>query len=92
MLGTKRDQQPKIQPAHRSRSGVAVSFVSAASEAHFRLIEKRHGIRLEREVLPGFEPSATAPLVPTSGGGVKGKRKSKKDRLREAKVYSATSS
>jgi len=37
-------------------SGVAVSFVSAATEAHFRLIEKRHGFRLEREVVSGFEP------------------------------------
>jgi ATP-dependent RNA helicase RhlE len=37
-------------------SGVAVSFVSAAVEAHFRLIEKRHGIRLPREVIAGFEP------------------------------------
>jgi superfamily II DNA/RNA helicase len=38
-------------------SGVAVSFVSAASEAHFRLIEKRNRFRLERERLPGFEPA-----------------------------------
>jgi ATP-dependent RNA helicase RhlE len=37
-------------------SGVAVSFVTADVEAHFRLIEKRHGIRLVREVLAGFEP------------------------------------
>jgi len=66
-------------------SGVAVSFVSAASEAHFRLIEKRNRFRLERERLPEFEPTATTPLPPRPGaGGVKGTRKSKKDRLREA--------
>jgi superfamily II DNA/RNA helicase len=41
-------------------SGVAVSFVSAGAEAHFRLIEKRHRIRLPREVIPGFEPVETA--------------------------------
>ena len=35
-------------------SGVAVSFVSAASEAHFRLIEKRNRFRLEREKVRGF--------------------------------------
>jgi ATP-dependent RNA helicase RhlE len=64
-------------------SGVAVSFVSAATEAHFRLIEKRQRCRLEREQLPGFEPIASA--TPTRRtGGVKGKRKSAKDRLREA--------
>ena len=78
-------------------SGVAVSFVSATAEAHFRLIEKRNRFRLEREQLPGFEPTATAPTTerlarespagtPASPGtgGVKGKRKSKKDKLREA--------
>ena len=42
-------------------SGVAVSFVSAATEAHFRLIEKRNRFRLEREVVSGFEPRARAP-------------------------------
>ena len=66
-------------------SGVAISFVSAATEAHFRLIEKRHRCRLKREQLPGFEPAATAPTTMSQRtGGVKGKRKSKKDRLREA--------
>jgi superfamily II DNA/RNA helicase len=65
-------------------SGVAVSFVSATTEAHFRLIEKRNRFRLERETLPGFEPTATAPLSPGPGtGGIKGTRKSKKDKLRE---------
>ncbi len=36
-------------------SGVAVSFVTPNAEAHFRLIEKRHGIRLAREIIAGFE-------------------------------------
>lgn len=35
-------------------SGVAVSFVSPATEAHFRLIEKRNRFRLERERISGF--------------------------------------
>lgn len=65
--------------------GVAVSFVTADGDAHFRLIEKRHGLTLEREVIPGFEPAETI-LPPEPGnGGIKGKRKSKKDKLREAK-------
>ena len=71
-------------------SGVAVSFVSAATEAHFRLIEKRNRFRLEREQLPGFEPTATPPTPASPGtGGVKGTRKSKKDKLREAASRSA---
>jgi superfamily II DNA/RNA helicase len=66
--------------------GTAVSFVTADSEAHFRLIEKRNGIDLPREVIGGFEPTEVAAVVPAvpSTGGIKGKRKSKKDKLREA--------
>jgi len=74
-------------------SGVAVSFVSASTEARFRLIEKRHELRLIRETIAGFEPVETA--VPVTGpageaatGGIKGKRKSKKDKLRERAVRS----
>jgi len=66
-------------------SGVAVSFVSAATEAHFRLIENRNHFRLARERLPGFEPTVTTPTPASAGtGGVKGKRKSKKDNRRAA--------
>jgi ATP-dependent RNA helicase RhlE len=66
--------------------GVAVSFVTAASEAHFRLIEKRHQLDVPREEIAGFEPTeAIAAAAADAGtGGVKGKRKSKKDKLREA--------
>ena len=73
-------------------SGVAVSFICAdapGSEAHFRLIEKRQGQRVPREQVTGFEPAAVLPaavsaVLPDANGGIKGKRKSKKDRLREA--------
>jgi ATP-dependent RNA helicase RhlE len=65
-------------------SGVAVSFVTADGEAHFRLIEKRHGLHLGREQIAGFEPTDVAAPVLDAFGGVKGKRKSKKDKLREA--------
>jgi ATP-dependent RNA helicase RhlE len=68
-------------------SGVAVSFVSADSEAHFRLIEKRQRISVPREQVAGFEPiEIMVPNAdyPSSNGGIKGKRPSKKDKLREA--------
>lgn len=67
-------------------TGMAISFVSADTEAHFRLIEKRHRLRIERERIAGFEPTITEPVAPARDphGGVKGKRKSKKDKLREA--------
>jgi ATP-dependent RNA helicase RhlE len=64
--------------------GMALSFVTADTEAHFRLIERRHGLSLPRERLPGFEPTEKATPVLDVHGGVKGKRKSKKDKLREA--------
>jgi len=70
-------------------SGLAVSFVSADTEQHFRLIEKRQGLRVARERIAGFEPkdvAAEAVVAETAPGtgGIKGKRKSKKDKLREA--------
>jgi superfamily II DNA/RNA helicase len=72
--------------ARAGARGMAVSFVSAASEAHMRLIEKRHDLRLPREQVAGFEPVETAPPVRADAGtgGVKGKRPSKKDKLRAA--------
>ncbi len=71
------------------KSGVAVNFVSASSHAHFRLIEKRNGLDIPREQVPGFEPvEIEAPANPT--GGIKGKRKSKKDKLREARGEAPT--
>jgi superfamily II DNA/RNA helicase len=74
--------------ARAGAKGLAVSFVSAATEAHFRLIEKRQGQRVPRERVAEFEPEESAPppsaADPTGVGGVKGRRKSKKDKLREA--------
>jgi superfamily II DNA/RNA helicase len=67
-------------------AGVAINFVSASTHAHFSLIEKLHGLALEREQIAGFEPRETeapAPLVAPDGGGIKGRRKSKKDKIRE---------
>jgi superfamily II DNA/RNA helicase len=80
---------------HAGESGVAVSFVSADTEAHFHLIEKRNDIALPREQVAGFEPKETAAPVAiasvtdTVNGGIKGKRKSKKDKLREAAARAA---
>ena len=84
--------------ARAGESGVAVSFVNADTEAHFRLIEKRQGLRVPREQVPGFEMTQTEPTAPPAlrnpltdpkgTGGIKGKRKSKKDKLREAAARS----
>ncbi|WNG61483.1 DEAD/DEAH box helicase [Archangium gephyra] len=71
--------------------GTAVNFVSASTEAHFRLIERRHHLDLPRERIEGFEPTELAPPAQDAHGGVKGKRKSKKDKLREAAAAAALS-
>ena len=67
-----------------SETGVAVSFVTADTEPHFRLIEKRHRLAIGRERLAGFERTEVATETRDPHGGVKGRRKSKKDKLREA--------
>ena len=79
--------------------GVAVSFICAdaqGSEAHFRLIEKRQQQRVPRERVPGFEPKAAVmPAAATPAdphGGVKGRRLSKKDKLRAAAAAASTNS
>jgi superfamily II DNA/RNA helicase len=69
--------------ARAGASGLAISFISPATEAHFRLIEKRQGRRVPRERIEGFDVTETAPAGAATGG-IKGKRPSKKDKLRAA--------
>jgi superfamily II DNA/RNA helicase len=68
--------------------GLAVSFVGADALAHFALIQKRQGIVLPLETIAGFEPidvpTPIAVQVSPDNGGIKGKRPSKKDKLRAA--------
>lgn len=69
--------------------GVAVSFISADTHAHFQLIEKRNRFAVPRERIPGFEPEhVSVPTPAPGGGGIKGKRPNKKDRYRAALAQS----
>jgi superfamily II DNA/RNA helicase len=70
-------------------AGLAISFVSHDTEDHFRLIERRHALQLSLEVIEGFElaeepsePIGAAAPAALNTGGIKGKRPSKKDKLR----------
>ncbi|WP_423681681.1 DEAD/DEAH box helicase [Undibacterium sp. WLHG33] len=76
-------------------SGLAYNFVTPESAAHFALIARKHGLRLELESIPGFEvsalPVAVSERVPDVNGGVKGKRPSKKDKLRAMAAQQAAS-
>lgn len=66
------------------REGEAISFVGHEDSAHFALIEKRCEIKLRRETIKGFELTGDALIKEKGRAPVKGKRKSKKDKLREA--------
>ena len=68
------------------KSGEAISFIGHEDSEHLALIEKRCEVKLEREQIEGFELVGDAPLKEKGKAPVKGKRKSKKDKLREAKV------
>lgn len=70
--------------ARAGESGVAVSFVDAESLAHFRLIQKRNQVEVAIETVAGFEPKQPSAATAPGTGGIKGKRPSKKDKLRAA--------
>jgi len=65
--------------------GDVLSFVTAASLAHWNVIQRRQSTALTLEVMEGFEPIDTPPPAPKLNdgtGGIKGRRPSKKDKLR----------
>ena len=64
-------------------SGLAISFVCPETLHHWNLIEKRQHVKLVCESLSGFEATAAVPESHQVNGGVKGKRPSKKDKLRQ---------
>ena len=70
-------------------SGVAISFVCPESLQHWALIEKRHAVKLPQESIPGYEATTEAPEPLENNGGVKGKRPSKKDKLRQLAASNA---
>lgn len=68
--------------------GEVLSFVTVATLAHWKLIQKRQGAELSLEVMEGFAPTDTPPPTPKLNdgtGGIKGRRPSKKDKLRGLK-------
>lgn len=65
------------------KEGLAISFIDHEDKAHFALIEKRCRITLHKEQIKGFELTGVAPQKEKGSAPIKGKRKSKKDKLRE---------
>ena len=65
------------------KSGDAISFIGLEDFEHFSLIEKRCDIKLEKEQIEGFELVGIPEKKEKGNEPIKGKRKSKKDKLRE---------
>ncbi len=65
------------------KSGTAISFIGLEDTNHFKLIEKRCNLNIIKEQIEGFE--LVGDIVEKQKGKepIKGKRKSKKDKLRE---------
>ena len=70
--------------------GLAISFVSSNMQAHWQLIQKRQDMHVALDVVAGFEPQEAPLEVSFSSGGIKGKRPSKKDKLRAAAHSNST--
>ena len=64
-------------------AGLALSFVCPETLHHWNLIEKRHNVKLALETIQGFEATQAVPEQGPGNGGIKGKRPSKKDKLRQ---------
>ncbi len=73
------------------KEGLAISFIDHEDKAHFALIEKRCHIKLAKEQIKGFELEGVAPAKEKGSAPIKGKRKSKKDKLREMQKEGASS-
>jgi ATP-dependent RNA helicase RhlE len=64
-------------------SGIAITFVDHETESHLRLIEKKNHLMLTRQQVPGFELEDSFTEKTKGPAPTKGRRKSKKDKLRE---------
>lgn len=75
-------------------SGLAISLVTPASLAHWKLIAKRNGLDVALQSLDQYPVTeavpAHAPSEDAGNGGIKGKRMSKKDKLRAAAAQAAS--
>lgn len=71
--------------------GLAISLVTPATLGHWQLICKRLTQTVPLERMDGFEPTESAPAASTGNGGIKGKRPSKKDKLRAAAAAAQSS-
>ncbi len=72
--------------ARAGKSGLAISFISHEDQAHFIIIEKKCNVKIDREQIVGFELTGKVAKKVKGPAPVKGKKKSKKDKLREKQI------
>nr|WP_321268313.1 DEAD/DEAH box helicase [uncultured Sulfurimonas sp.] len=69
--------------ARAGKTGLAISFISHENRAHFGVIEKKCKIKIPTQQIEGFELTGEEPKKEKGLAPIKGKKKSKKDKLRE---------
>ncbi len=69
--------------ARVGKTGTAISFLDNENLNHFKLIEKRYKLDISKEQIDGFDFTLIEQKKQKGSQPVKGKRKSKKDKLRE---------
>jgi len=69
--------------ARAGKKGMAITFIGLEDFEQFKVIEKRCDLDIQKEQIKGFELIGTPIKKEKGKAPIKGKRKSKKDKLRE---------
>ena len=69
--------------ARAGKTGDAITFVTLENEEHFNLIIKKCHLKIDIEDIDGFQRNGEVQNITKGKAPIKGKRKSKKDKLRE---------
>jgi superfamily II DNA/RNA helicase len=75
--------------ARAGKTGTAISFIAHEDKEHFAIIQKKCKVTIPLEQIAGYEISGEAPMRERGKAPVKGKGKSKKDKLRELSLQEA---
>ncbi|MFA6195697.1 MAG: DEAD/DEAH box helicase [Sulfurimonas sp.] len=69
--------------ARAGKAGTAISFIAHEDKEHFAIIQKKCGVSMDLEQIEGYEIQGEIPIIEKGKAPIKGKGKSKKDKLRE---------
>lgn len=77
--------------ARAGNKGLAISFVTPENNQHFGVIQKKCKLDIKLEQIKGFELTKEMPKKVKGSAPIKGKKKSKKDKLREQALKASES-